>query len=149
MNFILPSRCVPDVPFQMPKLPQDDVSKLIEKLHDFVSDQNAKIFARLDSLEKDLHARLDYLEKKLLERPEAISRIMGPPPFEPALLISEPSQTPFTSPCFVSSPLQELNYSSNVQEYCVPNYILYTALIKCLQVATESSIKASHKDIYN
>ena len=126
------SRCVPDVPSQTPQFPRDDVSELIEKLHDFVSGQNAKIFARLDSLEKDLHARLDYLEKNLSERPEAISRITGPPLFETALLTSEPSQqTPFTSPCFVSSPLQELNYSNNVQEYCVPDEILYTALSAC------------------
>ncbi len=69
------SRCVPDVPSQTPQFPRDDVSELIEKLHDFVSGQNAKIFARLDSLEKDLHARLDYLEKNLSERPEAIHKV--------------------------------------------------------------------------
>ena len=67
------SRCVPDAPSQMLQLPRDDVSELIEKLHDFVSGQNAKIFARLDSLEKGLNARLDYLEKKLSEHPETMS----------------------------------------------------------------------------
>ena len=125
------SRCVPDAPSQTLQLPWDDVSELIEKLQDFVSGQNAKIFARLDSLEKGLNARLDDLEKKLSERPETISRITGPPPFEPALVTPEPSQTPFSSPCFVSSPLQELNYSSNLQEYSVPDDILYTALSAC------------------
>ena len=125
------SRCVPDAPSQTLKLPRDDVSVLIEKLHDFVSGQNAKIFARLDFLEKGMNARLDYLKKKLSERPETISRITGPPPFEPALLTPEPSQTPFSSPCFVSSPLQELNYCSNVQEYSVPDDILYTSLSAC------------------
>ena len=125
------SWCVPDAPSQTLQLPRDDVSELIEKLHNFVSGQNAKIFARLDSLEKRLNAKLDYLEKKLSKRPETISRIAGPPPFEPALVTPEPSQTPFSSPCFVSSPLQELNYNSNVQEYSVPDDILYTSLSAC------------------
>ena len=44
------SRCVPDTPSQMLQLPRDDICELIEKLHDFVPGQNAKIFARLDSL---------------------------------------------------------------------------------------------------
>ena len=59
---------VPDVPSQTLQLPQDDISELadkLEKLQDFVSGQNVKIFSRLDSLEKGLHSRLDSLKKKM------------------------------------------------------------------------------------